>query len=132
MRALVERSTDVQLATQTPNGSASSVVVWAGAPGRQHQGRHRQPDEPDTVKNVARNRRAAISMTDHENPYRTASVRGRVVGCRTGPDAREAMDRLAPAYAAGPVPWRTDQGILCVIDPGWSRFADLRFSHNPV
>ncbi len=85
-----------------------------------------------TVKNVARNRRAAISMTDHENPYRTASVRGRVVGCRTGPDAREAMDRLARTYAAGTVPWRTGQGILCVIDPGWSRFADLRFSHNPV
>ena len=76
--------------------------------------------------------RVAISIIDHDNPYRTAQVRGHVVDARHGAEALAAMDRLAQQYTGAPFPWRTDEGTLYVIAVDWSHFAELPFTHAPA
>ncbi len=47
-----------------------------------------------------------LSVVDRENPYRMASVRGRVVETVEGDDALEWMDRTAERYSGGQFPMR--------------------------
>ena len=82
VRELFEGANFAHLATLMPDGSPHSVAVWAGLEG-------------DNVvfftqvgslkaRNLARDPRVAISITDHDNPYRTARIRGRVAETMEG------------------------------------------------
>jgi PPOX class probable F420-dependent enzyme len=48
-------------------------------------------------KNIAQNPHVALSITDPDNPYRSLSLRGRVVE-RTTDGAEEHIDKLAKKY----------------------------------
>ena len=130
IRDLIERANYVHVATLMPDGSPSSVAMWAGM-------------EDDFVsiftggaktqkaKNLARDGRVALSVVDFENPYRGGQIRGHVAGTRHGAEALAFMDRLAVKYTGEPFPWRTDEGTQYLIEVDWSRYSELGFTHAP-
>ncbi len=131
VRALLEGPNYVHVATIMPDGAPHSVAMWGGVEGDRVVLFTGSPASRK-ARNLARDGRVAISITDHDNPYRTAQIRGHVADTRHGAEALEAMDRLSVAYTGEPFPWRTDQGTLYLIDVDWSRFAELPFTHAPA
>lgn len=130
LRGLLEGPNYVHVATLMPDGSPHSVAMWGGVEGDHVIIFTGSPDSRK-ARNLAADGRVAISIVDHDNPYRTGQVRGHVVETRHGAEALAAMDRLAEKYTGAPFPWRTDQGTLYVIAVDWSRFAELPFTHAP-
>lgn len=128
VRALFDGPNYGHLATLMPDGSPASVAVWVGI----EDGRivfFTQPGSPK-ARNVARDPRVAISITDHENPYRTGRVRGRLVATREGDEALEVIDRLSQKYTGKPFPLRS--GVVFEIEPERVSFMALPFEHTPA
>lgn len=92
---LFRKTALAHLATLMPSGEPQVTPVWV-----EYDGRHvlintaegRQKD-----KNLQRDRRVALSITDPDNPYRYLEVRGRVAE-RTKSGADEHIDKLAKKY----------------------------------
>ena len=124
---LLEGANFAHLATLMPDGSPHSVALWVTV----EDGRIAFFTQPSSLKarNVERDPRVALSITDHDNPYRTARVRGRVVGTRTGDAALEVMDRMAMVYTGELFPMR--QGVLYLVEPEQAGFTELPFDHSP-
>jgi len=83
------------LATLMPDGSPQVTPVWVDYDGRYlivNSARGRQKD-----RNIARDQRVALAISDPDNPYRALKVRGRVVEI-TEEGAREGIDRLSIKY----------------------------------
>ena len=116
------------LATLMPDGSPHTVAVWVGV----EDGRVVFFTQPTSQKarNIRRDPRVAISIVDHENPYRTGRVRGRLVATREGDEALEVIDRLSYKYTGQPFPMRS--GIVYEIDPERVSFMELPFEHSPT
>ena len=127
VRALFEGPNYGHLATLMSDGSPHTVAVWVGI----EDDRVVFFTQPQSLKarNVARDPRCAVSITDRENPYRTARVRGRVVATREGEAALEVMDRLAHKYTGQPFPMRS--GIVYEIEPERDSLTELPFEHKP-
>ena len=102
------------LATVLPDGGPHSVPIWIDLEGD----RIRFITSPSTVKarNIARDPRVAISLTESGNDYRMAAVRGRVVEVIDGDPAWEIIDRIATKYTGGPYSERTDR-VVYVVEP---------------
>ncbi len=83
------------LATLMPDGSPQVTPVWIDFDGTHvlvNSARGRQKD-----RNMRRDPRVAIEVSDPENPYRYVQIRGRVVEItEEGADAH--IDRLAKKY----------------------------------
>lgn len=126
IRELLEGANFAHLATLMPDGSPHSVAVWAGL----EDGRIAFFTQPTTQKarNVERDPRVALSVVDHERPYRSARIRGRVVEKRTGDAALEVMDRLALRHTGQPFPMR--QGVLYLVEPERAGFMELPFERK--
>jgi PPOX class probable F420-dependent enzyme len=129
VRDLLEGPNYVHVATLMPDGSPHSVAVWAGIEGERiaffTQSGSRK------ARNLERDPRIALSVTDHANPYRSANVRGRIVETRTGEAALEVMDRLSEKYTGNPFPMRGPNGVLYLVEPEQVRFMALPFEHKP-
>ena len=82
------------------------------------------------ARNLERDPRVAFSITDHEQPYRMAQVRGRVVGTVEGDAALEIIDRLAVKYTGSPFPMRS--GVVFLIEPSKVQAMTLPFAHSPA
>lgn len=130
LRSLLEGPNYVHVATLMPDGSPHSVAMWGGVEG-DHVVIFTGSPASRKARNLAADGRVAISVVDHDNPYRTGQLRGHVVETRRGAEALAAMDRLAETYTGQPFPWRTDEGTLYVIAVDWSRYAELPFTHAP-
>jgi PPOX class probable F420-dependent enzyme len=130
LRELIERANYVHVATLMPDGSPSSVAMWAGMEG-DHVSIFTGNPASRKAKNLARDGRVAISIVDFENPYRGGQIRGHVASTRHGAEALEFMDTLAMKYTGAPFPMRTDQGTQYLIQVDWSRYAELGFTHTP-
>jgi PPOX class probable F420-dependent enzyme len=126
VRPLLEGRNFAHVATLLPDGSPHSVPVWVGV-------------EDDRVvfftqegsrkaRNVERDPRVAISVVDHERPYLSAHLRGRVVGKREGEAALEVMDRLARRYTSKDFPVR--RGVLYEIEIDRAGTIELPFEHR--
>jgi PPOX class probable F420-dependent enzyme len=128
VRELFEGANFAHLATLMPDGSPHSVTVWAGV----EDGRIVWFTQPTSQKarNVARDPRVAISITDHDRPYRTGRVRGRVVATREDNEALEVIDRLSRKYTGGPFPMRS--GVVYEVEPERVSFMELPFEHSPT
>jgi hypothetical protein len=74
-----------------------------------------------------RDPRVAISITNEQNPYRSAWVRGRVVDRIEGDEALEIIDRLSNQYTGADFPMRS--GVVHVIEPEESGHTVLPFAH---
>jgi PPOX class probable F420-dependent enzyme len=114
VRDLVEGVNYARIATLLPDGSPHSVPVWIGFAGDQIA----VLTSPGSRKarNLDRDPRVAISITDHERPFVMAQIRGRVVERVTGEPAWTIIDRLSQKYIGQPYPQRTDR-IVYLIEP---------------
>jgi hypothetical protein len=81
------------------------------------------------ARNLARDGRVAISITDHGNPYRTARIRGRLADTLEGEVALEVIDRLSTRYTGQPFPMRS--GVVYLIEPQRVGFMELPFADRP-
>src|SRR6476469_9766239 len=65
-----------------------------------------QPSSPK-ARDVARDPRVALSVTDRANSYRSAWLRGRVAEVIEGEAALAIIDRISDAYIGAPFPMRS-------------------------
>lgn len=93
--------------TLNPDGSPQVTPVWVDADDQGHvlvntaSGRKKD-------RNVRRDPRVAISVQDHDDPYRWLSVTGTVVDITEGPKALDHIAALSLIYTG--TPWETVQG----------------------
>ena len=93
------------LATVLPDGSPHSVPLWTIV----EDDRIAFFTQPASRKarNLARDPRVALSVTDAANPYRRAWARGRVAEVLEGDAALAVIDRMSDAYIGRPFPMRS-------------------------
>jgi PPOX class probable F420-dependent enzyme len=117
VRALIDEPNFASLATLMPDGSPQVTPMWLDTDGEYlyintAEGRQKP-------RNLGTDPRVALSITDRNNPYRHATVRGRVVQVtRDGADAH--IDKLAKKYLGQDrYPFRQpgEQRILVKIEP---------------
>ena len=114
--ALFAKKAFAHLATLMPDGRPQVTPVWC-----EYDGRHvlintaagRQKD-----KNLVRDGRVALSITDPDNPYSYVEVRGRVAE-RTEVGADAHIDQLAQKYLGTAYPYRQpgEKRVLFRIEP---------------
>jgi len=56
----------------------------------------------------------AISVSDREQPFTMAMIRGRVVDRVEGDEGWEIIDRVSTRYTGGPYPRREDRVVFLV------------------
>lgn len=112
VRALFEATNYAHLATILPGGAPHSVPVWMDI----EDGKIAFLTSPNSRKgrNLAADPQVAISITDHDNPYAMALVRGRVTARVDGDPAWEIIDRIAIKYTGQPYQMRTDRAVYLV------------------
>jgi len=128
VRALFEGANYAHLATLMPSGAPHSVPLWIGVEG-ERLAFFTQPASRK-ARNLERDGRVAISITDHEHPYRMAQVRGRVVETLEGEAALEVIDRLSHRYTGQPFPMRS--GTVYLVEPERVQSMELPFRHTPA
>ncbi|MFL5844161.1 MAG: PPOX class F420-dependent oxidoreductase [Solirubrobacteraceae bacterium] len=126
VRELLEGRNFAHLATLLPDGSPHSVVIWVTVVEGDRAAFFTQPGSLK-ARNVARDPRVAISIVDHERPYRTARLRGRVVATREGDAALEVMDAMSQRYTGADFPMRS--GVLYEVEVEQDSFTELPFRH---
>ncbi|MET8044451.1 PPOX class F420-dependent oxidoreductase [Micromonospora sp. NPDC005215] len=103
--------------TLMPDGSPQLTQTWVDTDGtyilintvETHQ----------KTRNVRRDPRVAVAISDPQKPGRYHEVRGRVVQTSTE-GAAEHIDQLARRYLGGPYPWfggRDQARIILTIEP---------------
>jgi PPOX class probable F420-dependent enzyme len=113
----------VHLATLRPDGAPQSRPLWTIV----HEGNvvfFTQATSPK-ARDVARDPRVALSVTDKRNPYRSAWLRGRVARVLEGDEALAIIDLISDAYIGRPFPMRS--GNVFVVEAEAQGSADLPF-----
>lgn len=128
VRALFRGANFGHVATLMPSGAPHSVAVWVGIEEGDRIAFFTQPTS-QKARNLARDGRVAISITDHEEPYKTARIRGRVVETLEGDEALVVIDRLAQRYTGAPFPMRS--GVVYLIEPERVGYMELPFADRP-
>jgi len=110
VRALFEAPNYAHVATVLPGGGPHTVPVWVGI----EDGKIAFLTSPGSRKarNLARDPRVAISVTDRDQPYSMAQVRGRVMARLDGEPAWAVIDRLSRKYTGQPYPVRTGRIVF--------------------
>ena len=80
---LLEKPTFAHLATVRPDGAPQSSVMWFAWDGQRVRFTHTRTRQK--FKNLAHERRVAISIRDDANPYRFLEVRGEVESIEADP-----------------------------------------------
>jgi PPOX class probable F420-dependent enzyme len=94
-RDLFDKKAFASLATLMPDGSPQVTPVWVDVDGDHilfNSAKGRQKD-----RNVRRDPRVALALTDPENPYRYLEIRGRVVEI-TEQGAADHINKMAKKY----------------------------------
>ncbi|MGZ4681683.1 MAG: TIGR03618 family F420-dependent PPOX class oxidoreductase [Acidimicrobiales bacterium] len=128
VRRLLEGPNFVHLATIDPHGIPQSMPVWVGL-----EGDNVLVCTGATTKkarNAAHNPHVALSVTNHENPYETASLRGTVVEIRND-DHLFDMDPISMVYTGKPFPFRAPGRVTLVIAIDTAHHGTLPFEHTP-
>ncbi|HEY2204334.1 MAG TPA: PPOX class F420-dependent oxidoreductase [Pseudonocardia sp.] len=99
---LLRRPSPCYLATSMPDGSPQLTQTWVDT-----DGEHILINSVagfQKIRNIERDPRVALTVSDPTNPARYYAVRGRVMEVtRTG--AVEHIEELAQRYLGGPYPW---------------------------
>lgn len=128
VRRLIESPNYAHLATLRKDGAPQSIAVWVGLEGERivigtgH--------DTGKAKHTRRNPRVALSITDREDPYKTATIRGHVIEQRSDEDCT-VMDVIARKYTGEPFPFRGKGRIALVIEADEARYTELPFTHRP-
>jgi PPOX class probable F420-dependent enzyme len=114
VRRLLAGTPIAHVATLLPDGSPHSVPVWVGlddervaflaSPGSRK------------ARNLERDPRVSISLTEDGKPTTMAQIRGRVVERVDGDAAWEIIDRISGKYIGGPYPLREDR-VVYLVEP---------------
>jgi len=118
---IIEGRNFAYLATSMPDGSPHVSPVWIDRDGETLlvntvPGRIKQ-------KNIARDPRVAISMTQEKNPYRHLFIRGKVIE-QTEQGALDHINRLARKYLGKDYPWDDRNRIILKIEPKSAKLVD--------
>lgn len=116
-RDILEKKGFAHVATIGPHGEPQSNPVWFDWDGREL--RFSQTKTRQKVRNLRRDPRISVSITDPENPYRYLELRGRVVGMDEDPD-NEFIDAMAKRYIdQDRYPWHQpgDERIVVRVAP---------------
>jgi PPOX class probable F420-dependent enzyme len=95
-----------------PDGSPQLTQTWVDTDGAHVIINTVQGSQK--VKNIERDPRVAVSVSDPSNPSRYYAVRGRVVNVTTEGGA-EHIETLAQRYLGGPYPWYGGRDQIRVI-----------------
>ena len=95
------------IATTMPDGSPQLTQTWVDTDGEHVLINTVQSHQK--ARNVERDPRVAITVSDPANPSRYHEVRGRVVASTTEGGA-EHIETLAQRYLGGPYPWYGGRG----------------------
>ncbi|TDD64879.1 PPOX class F420-dependent oxidoreductase [Jiangella aurantiaca] len=113
-RRLLSGGHPAHVATLLPDGSPHSVPMWVGLEGD----RVTILTSPNSRKarNLERDPRVAISVTDRAREATSVLVRGRMVERIEGDPAWEIIDRMSDTYIGMPYAPRTDR-VVYAIEP---------------
>ena len=103
VRELLEAPNYVHLSTLRADGSPRNRVVWVGVEGERLL--VCTSDWTWKAKDLRRNPRVGLSVIDLTNPYRMATLQGRVVEERPDEGCR-LMDPISYKYTNAPFPSR--------------------------
>jgi PPOX class probable F420-dependent enzyme len=114
---LLEQKALSYIATTMPDGSPQLTQTWADTDGENilinsvltHQ----------KVRNIQRDPRVAVALSDPKNPGYFVQVRGHVTAV-TQDGAVEHIEKLSQKYTGGPYPWyggRDQVRVILVIEP---------------
>jgi PPOX class probable F420-dependent enzyme len=122
-RDLFDKKAFGHLATVMPDGQPQVNPVWCGLDGGHvvvNSAKGRQKD-----KNIRRDPRVTIAISDPDNPYRYLEVRGRVVEItEDGADAH--IDKLAKKYlGADRYPYRQPDEVRVIYRIEPERFSSM-------
>ena len=128
VRELLDAPNYAHLSTLRADGSPRNWVVWVGL-------------EDDFIlvctsdaiwkaKDMRRDPRVALSVTDTSNPYRMAAIQGRVVEVRSDEGCRY-MDPISVKYTSARFPSRGPDRVCFVIVVERAAQRTLNFVHDP-
>ena len=100
--ALLKQPSPCYIATVMPDGSPQLTQTWVDT-----DGKHVVINSVagyQKIRNIERDPRVAVNVSDPTNPSRYYAVRGRVVEM-TSEGGAEHIDELAQRYLGRPYPW---------------------------
>jgi PPOX class probable F420-dependent enzyme len=115
--ALLRGTATCYIATTMPDGSPQLTQTWVDTDGENVVVNTVQGYQK--AKNVERDPRVAVSVSDPANPSRYFVVRGRVAATTIAGGA-EHIEALAQRYLGGPYPWyggRDQVRVILTITP---------------
>lgn len=126
--ALFDAPNYVHLATLRSDGSPRNWVVWVGLDGDRllvctGEGAWK-------AKDMRRDPRVALSVTDLANPYQMGAAQGRVVEVRDDSEGH-IMDDISRKYTGEPFPMRGPGRVCFVIEIDRGAVRTLGFTHAP-
>ena len=129
IRRLLDGPNFAALATLMPDGSPKVESVWVG-----REGDHvlvATDSRGVKGRNLEGDARVALSITDFDDPYEQAMIRGRVVETRPDDDLR-VLDALSDRYLGRPFPRRKwSSRVVYVIEAHVARHAKSPLEHTP-
>lgn len=105
------------ISTLMPDGSPQITQTWVDTDGQNVIINTVQGFQK--VKNVERDPRVAVAVSDPANPFRYVAVRGRVVNI-TAEGGAEHIEALSQRYTGGPYAWhggRDQVRLILTIEP---------------
>lgn len=129
VRALLDEPNYVHLTTLRKDGSPRNWVVWVGLDGNHvlvctGKGTWKARD-------MLRDPRVSLSVTDLADPYRMAALQGRVIEVRSDADG-SIMDGIARTYTSNDFPMRGPDRVCFVIEVSHAGARTLGFEHRPA
>jgi PPOX class probable F420-dependent enzyme len=115
--ALLRHASPCFISTVMPDGSPQMTQTWVDT-----DGSHiliNTVEGFQKVRNIRRDPRVAVAVSDPSNPSRYYSVRGEVLSV-TSDGAAEHIEQLAQRYLGAPYPWyggRDQTRLILTIEP---------------
>jgi len=128
VRELLDAPNYVHLSTLRPDGTPRNWVVWVGLEGERVL--VCTTEVSGKARDMRRDGRVALSVVDLADPYRMASLRGRVVELRPDEGCRH-MDPISVKYTGRPFPSRGPDRVCFVIAVEQTHQTTLGFVHAP-
>lgn len=128
VRELFERPNYVHLSTLRADGAPRNWVVWAGVEGDRIL--ICTGETTWKARDMSRDPRVGLSVSDLANPYRMAAIQGRVAEVRPDDDCAY-MDPISVKYTGAPFPHRGPGRLCFVIAAEKAGQRTLDFTHQP-
>ena len=105
--SLLQQPSTCYIATTMPDGSPQLTQTWVDTDGEHILINTVQGFQK--VRNVERDPRVAVTVSDSDNPWRYYAVRGRVIDV-TADGGAEHIEKLSQKYTGGPYQWSRGGG----------------------